>query len=204
MSPLVPADAGLVLLPLARAAIAGRLDAEPPPAPRAAWLTEQGASFVTLTLNGALRGCIGSLIARRPLGEDVEANAVNAAFRDPRFNPLSAAELNSIIIEVSVLSTPTPLPVRSQTDLLKRLRPGVDGVILQAGWHRATFLPQVWEELPEAADFLAHLRRKAGLAPGYWGPDMRIETYTVTAWKETAPGVPNAAPTGRVPDGGAP
>ena len=163
----------------------------------AAWLDAPGASFVTLTSGrapgGALRGCIGSLEARRPLREDVEANAVAAALHDPRFAPLTARELDDTVVEVSVLSAPTVLPAADEAELLARLRPGVDGVVLSACGRRATFLPQVWEQLPDPADFLARLRRKAGLPADYWGRDVVVETYTVTAWQEAAPGV--------VPDG---
>ena len=166
-------------------------------AAHAAWLDAPGASFVTLTSGrapgGALRGCIGSLEARRPLREDVEANAVSAALHDPRFAPLSARELDDTVVEVSVLSAPAALPAADEAELLARLRPGVDGVVLSACGRRATFLPQVWEQLPDPADFLARLRRKAGLPADYWGRDVVVETYTVTAWQEAAPGV--------VPDG---
>ena len=194
----LPTDAGLILLPLARSAIAHRLGLDHPAVvERAAWLEEPGASFVTLTSGrlpgGPLRGCIGTLQAHRPLRDDVEANAVAAATRDPRFPPLSRAELEDAIVEVSVLSAPTALPVADEAELLARLRPGVDGVILSDAGHRATFLPQVWEQLPDPADFLARLRRKAGLPADYWGRDVVVETYTVTAWQEAAPGV--------VPDG---
>ena len=166
-------------------------------AAHAAWLDAPGASFVTLTSGrapgGALRGCIGSLEARRPLRADVEANAVAAALHDPRFAPLTARELDDTVVEVSVLSAPAALPAADEAELLARLRPGVDGVVLSACGRRATFLPQVWEQLPDPADFLARLRRKAGLPADYWGRDVVVETYTVTAWQEAAPGV--------VPDG---
>lgn len=131
-APSLPAQAGLVLLPLARQAIARRLGvpcpAPPPAGADAAWLQEEGASFVTLTLDGALRGCIGSLRAYRSLRADVEDNAVAAATRDPRFPTLTAVELGAVLLEVSVLSAPAPLEAGSQAELLARLRPGVDGV----------------------------------------------------------------------------
>ena len=178
-------------------------DAAPGAAADAAWLDAPGASFVTLTSGrapgGALRGCIGSLEARRPLREDVEANAVAAALHDPRFAPLSARELDDTVVEVSVLSAPAALPVADEAELLARLRPGVDGVVLSACGRRATFLPQVWEQLPDPADFLARLRRKAGLPADYWGRDVVVETYTVTAWQEAAPGVVPDGPRGRRP-----
>ena len=171
--------------------------AAPGVAVHAAWLDAPGASFVTLTSGrapgGALRGCIGSREARRPLRADVEANAVAAALHDPRFAPLTARELDDTVVEVSVLSAPAALPAADEAELLARLRPGVDGVVLSACGRRATFLPQVWEQLPDPADFLARLRRKAGLPADYWGRDVVVETFTVTAWLEAAPGV--------VPDG---
>ena len=207
-APSPPAQAGLVLLPLARQAIARRLGvpcpAPPPAGADAAWLQEDGASFVTLTLDGALRGCIGSLRAYRPLRADVEDNAVAAATRDPRFPTLTAVELGAVCLEVSVLSAPAPLEAGSQAELLARLRPGVDGVVLSASGHHATFLPQVWSDLPDPARFLELLRRKAGLPPGYWGPDVVVETYTVTAWKEAAPGAGTPGPEGQPGPGGRP
>ena len=215
-APVPPADAGAILLPLARGAIAARLDPAGPSAPDAArpdpagpaarrtapgaaadaaWLDAPGASFVTLTSGrapgGALRGCIGSLEARRPLREDVEANAVAAALHDPRFAPLTARELDDTVVEVSVLSAPAALPAADEAELLARLRPGVDGVVLSACGRRATFLPQVWEQLPDPADFLAHLRRKAGLPAGHWERALPIETYPVPAWQETEAGIPS-------------
>ena len=149
------------------------------------WLDTPGAAFVTLTQHGALRGCIGSLTAYRPLREDVAANAVNAALRDPRFPPLTAQELPETHIEVSVLSDPEPYPFTDRADALSRLRPGVDGLTLEYGSHRGTFLPQVWESLPEPDDFLNHLVRKAGLPAGWWDDDARLSRYTVTAFDQT-------------------
>ncbi len=142
-------------------------------------LSRPGASFVTLTQSGELRGCIGSLEARRPLIDDVRANAVAAALDDPRFPPLSAAELPETRIEVSVLSPPRPLDVRSEEEAIERLVPGRDGVILEYGRHRATFLPQVWDQLPDARTFLAHLRLKAGLPAMFWDPAIRLRCYSV-------------------------
>jgi AmmeMemoRadiSam system protein A len=149
------------------------------------WLDTPGATFVTLTQAGALRGCIGSLEAYRPLRDDVAANATNAAFRDPRFPPLTAGELAGTRIEVSVLSAPEPYPFTDRADVLSRLRPGVDGLTLEYGGHRGTFLPQVWDSLPEPDAFLAHLVRKAGLPAGWWDDAARLSRYTVTAFEET-------------------
>ena len=189
---VVPDDAGDVLLSAARTAIAQALaattshaamtsdDGTPP-----AWALEPGASFVTLTENGELRGCIGSLAAWRPLLEDVRANAVSAATQDPRFAPMTPGELPAVAIEVSVLSAPRPLPVSSLSEAYAALRPGVDGVILETGTrHRATFLPRVWQDLPYPAQLLQHLWLKAGLAPGVWHEGTTLQTYPVRAWHE--------------------
>ena len=191
-SDVVPDDAGDLLLPAARTAIAQALgattvsadadaDAVAPPT----WALEPGACFVTLTRNGRLRGCIGSPTARRPLLEDVRVNAVAAATRDPRFAPMTPGELPAVVIEVSVLSPPRPLPVSSLRETYAALRPGVDGVILDVGlWHRSLLLPQVWQDVPDPAEFLAHLWLKAGLAPGIWHEGTTLQTFTVRAWIE--------------------
>jgi len=140
-----------------------------------------GASFVTLKIAEALRGCIGSLEHERALAIDVAANAFAAAFRDPRFPALTQQEFNVVSIHISLLSTTEPVDFDSEADLLQQLRPGVDGIVLHEGWRRATFLPVVWEQLPDPVDFLQHLKRKAGLAPDYWSPQITIERYTVSA-----------------------
>ena len=183
---VVPDDAGDVLLSAARTAIAQTLGtttshAGTPPA----WALEPGASFVTLKKNGRLRGCIGSFAAERLLLEDVRANAVAAATRDPRFAPMTPDELPVVAIEVSVLSAPRPLRVSSLGEACAALRPGVDGVIVETGaCHRATLLPQMWQDLPDPAQFLGHLWLKAGLAPGLWHEGTTLQTYTVRAWHE--------------------
>lgn len=182
--PELPSDAGRVLLPLARGAIAAHLGGGGSKRPHAPWLAVPGASFVTLTQDGALRGCIGSLAAHRPLGEDVAHNAVAAAVHDPRFSPLPPAELDRTRIEVSVLSEPEPLTVRDEDDAANQLRPAVDGVVVSSGWHRATFLPQVWAHYPDAHQFLRELKRKAGLPAHSWDADLRLSRYTVTSWEE--------------------
>jgi len=150
----------------------------------AARLQAPGACFVTLTEHGHLRGCIGSLQAWRPLLDDVRENAVAAAVRDSRFAPLSAAELPAVRIEVSLLGPSTPMRFRNETDALAQLRPGQDGVILDCDGRCATFLPQVWDELPCPAEFLAQLKRKAGLPAAYWSEHMRLSRYAVQKWKE--------------------
>lgn len=135
------------------------------------------ASFVTLHYQDQLRGCIGNLEAQRPLVEDVAHNACAAAFHDPRFTPLTAAELEGLSIHIAVLQTAQPLQFKSEPELRAQLQPGVDGVILEAGHHRATFLPAVWESLPEPKDFLEQLKRKAGLTGNYWSNDVRAWRY---------------------------
>ena len=183
---VMPDDAGDVLLSAARTAMAQTLGtttshAGTPPV----WALEPGASFVTLKKNGRLRGCMGSFAAQRPLLEDVRANAVAAATRDPRFAPMAPDELPAVAIEVSVLSAPRPLRASSLGEGYVALRPGVDGVIVESGaWHRATFLPQMWQQLPDPARFLGHLWLKAGLAPGLWYEGTTLQTYTVRAWHE--------------------
>lgn len=180
-------ELGSSLLSLARNAIGERFGLAPTPlAERPEW-QRPGASFVTLTQQDDLRGCIGSLEAYRPLAEDVRANACAAAFRDPRFPPLTASELARTQIGISLLTPAQAMDWRDEADALAKLRPHIDGVILSAGRHRATFLPQVWEQLPEPADFLAQLKRKAGLAADYWGPEVQLERYTVRKWQEVAP-----------------
>jgi AmmeMemoRadiSam system protein A len=142
-------------------------------------LREPAATFVTLNRNGQLRGCIGSLQAILPLAQDVAQNAYSAAFRDYRFPPLTADEFEDLDIHISLLSEPTPMTVRSEEDLLSQLRPGKDGLILHDGEYRSTFLPQVWESLPRPEQFVAELKRKAGLNPDYWSDTIDFERYTV-------------------------
>ncbi len=133
-----------------------------------AHLREQGASFVTLTVRGQLRGCIGALEPYRPLAEDVREHAVAAALEDPRFPPVNERELNGIEIEVSRLTRPIPLDYNDANDLLSKLRPQVDGIILRDAFHRATFLPQVWEKIPDPVEFLNNLCYKMGASPDLW------------------------------------
>ena len=185
MTNTVPTDTkGRVLLRLARDAIASAFGHTPAPLPTDAWLQEPGAAFVTLTRDGELRGCIGSLEAHRPLIDDVRANARAAAFHDPRFAPLSARELDAVRVEVSLLSPLQPIAFADEADAIAQLRPGVDGVLLEQGLNRGTFLPQVWEQLPEPRQFMAHLKMKAGLPPDFWSPAVRLYRYTVAKWRE--------------------
>jgi MEMO1 family protein len=181
---------GRMLLGLARAAIGGALGANPEPVvPDALWLKIARATFVTLKKGGDLRGCIGSLEAHRPLGEDVIANARAAAFRDPRFSPLSRQEFDaqgsqSIDIEVSLLSAPRRLLFEDHADLIRQLRPGTDGVILEWEGRRATFLPQVWEGLPDPEQFLAHLKQKAEIPSNVRIARCKVQRYGVLKWSE--------------------
>lgn len=194
----MPADAlGRALLALARNAIGERFGRPPRPVEALPQLDERGAVFVTLSKDGALRGCIGSLEAQRSLREDVGANAVAAAFGDPRFPPLSAEEFEGsnggerVRIEVSLLGAAEPIDAgdgkgTDEAAALARLRPRVDGVILSYGGRRATFLPQVWDALPDPERFMAQLKMKAGLPPDFWDERIRLARYEVRKWKETS------------------
>ena len=176
-------DAGKTLLRIARGAIESKLfgSASIPDAP---WLDQHGATFITLTKDGALRGCIGSLEAMRPLGEDAAQNAVAAAFRDPRFPQVTAAEWPGIKVEVSLLSAPKPMRFADEADLRAQIRPNEDGLILECDGRRATFLPQVWESIPDQRQFLLELARKAGLPADVRLGRCRVSRYKVTKWKE--------------------
>lgn len=176
---------GSALLTLARNAIGGRFGKPASPVADLPELAEPGASFVTLTQDGRLRGCIGSLEAYRPLAADVAGNAIAAAFQDPRFAPLDAGEFAPTRVEVSLLTPSEALVFSDEADALAQLRPGIDGVILMRGQRRATFLPQVWDSLPEPRQFMAQLKLKAGLPADYWDGQMTLARYGVRKWKET-------------------
>jgi AmmeMemoRadiSam system protein A len=142
-------------------------------------------TFVTLKINQRLRGCIGSLSANASLAEGVRDNVLNAAFHDPRFSPLTATELDAVQIEVSVLSEPAALDYTDAGDLLSKLKPGIDGVILKKGYASATFLPQVWEQLPQPEAFLSNLCMKAGLSADRWRQgDLTVQVYQVQYFQE--------------------
>jgi AmmeMemoRadiSam system protein A len=142
-------------------------------------------TFVTLTIDGKLRGCIGNLTSDESLVSGIRRNAINAAFHDPRFSSLSLSELDLVSIEVSILSEPLPLHYRETDDLLKKIRPNIDGVILRKGIASATFLPQVWEQLPQPQDFLTQLCLKAGLAADAWQQSkLEVSTYQVQHFEE--------------------
>lgn len=141
-----------------------------------------GASFVTLHRTDQLRGCIGHLEATQALVQDVAANAFAAAFRDPRFPPLREDELPQLRVHVSVLTPTFPIPFSSEEDLIAKLRPGVDGLILEEGSARGTFLPSVWESLPDPPEFLRHLKVKAGLKPGHWSDRVKVYRYATESF----------------------
>jgi uncharacterized protein len=174
------------LLSLARASIVASLSSgERAPyggQPLHVGLTRPGASFVTLRVGDDLRGCCGTIEATRPLHVDVWNNAWASAFADPRFPALTPSEWNETGVEISVLSEPQPCNVRDEVELLQLLRPGTDGVILQAGDRRSTFLPAVWEQLPEPRQFLRHLKLKAGWPADFWSPDMQVWLYTTESF----------------------
>ncbi len=145
-------------------------------------MQRHAASFVTLKREGELRGCVGGLIAKQALALEVVENAVGAALRDPRFFPLRPVEVVGLHVHISVLSALLPLTVSSEAELLAQLRPGVDGLLLERGACRGTFLPSVWETLPDPRDFLAELKRKAGLPRDYWSAEIRVSRYTTESF----------------------
>ena len=178
-------ERGKILLPIARAEISRVLNVPSSADDTAPWLAEFGACFVTLTQDGELRGCIGSLQAHRPLLADVKSNAVSAALHDPRFTPLTVEELDITTVEISLLSESLEMRVRDEADALAQLRPDIDGIIFEYGRYRSTFLPQVWESLARPRDFLAMLRRKAGLPDDFWAEGVKLSRYSVTKWSES-------------------
>ncbi len=149
-------------------------------------LLHPGASFVTLNLRGQLRGCIGHLEATQALLQDVVENASLAAFSDPRFPPLTREEFEAVEISLSILSAPEPLLFDSEDDLLTKIWPGIDGLVLKEGAFQGTFLPSVWESLPKPLDFLCHLKQKAGLSADYWSDSIQILRYTTQLIKPPA------------------
>jgi hypothetical protein len=190
---LLTPEKGQILVMLARSTLMDKFGLPPAPADADrlrsalsdASLQSRCATFVTLKLQGRLRGCIGSLSASDPLAEDVRRNAIDAAFHDPRFAPLTAKELEQVAIEVSVLTEPRPLAFSDPEELLRKLRPNVDGVVIRQGHAGATFLPQVWEQLPKKEDFLDHLCLKAGLPRDAWRrAGLTVSTYQVQYFEE--------------------
>jgi AmmeMemoRadiSam system protein A len=141
-------------------------------------LAQQRATFVTLEKNKQLRGCIGMLEAVLPLAEDITENAFSAAFRDPRFMPVEESEINELEIHLSILSPSEEIVFTSEQDLIAQIRPNVDGLILESGSHRGTFLPSVWQSIKTPEQFLHHLKQKAGLAKNYWSDEIKVYRYT--------------------------
>lgn len=185
---MISSESKQLLLRIAREAIESNLKNAPEPAlvlsSLPAELQADGACFVTLTRNGELRGCIGSLEARQALALDVQEHAVDAAFRDFRFQPLTPAELQGLQIEISVLSAPAPLPYQNAEELPALLHPGVDGVVLARGLRRATFLPQVWEKVTDPSTFLDMLCEKMGLEYDLWRRQkLDVFTYSVESFE---------------------
>jgi AmmeMemoRadiSam system protein A len=181
-------EKGRILLSIVRDTLIHDLEASPAESwPEADWLREPGACFVTLHRDGQLRGCIGSMIAHRPLLEDVQANARAAAFRDPRFPPVEIWELEGLCIEVSLLSSLERIEFDSEEDLVAQLRPGVDGLLLEFAGHRGTFLPAVWQNLKEPRAFLGKLKAKAGLSESFWSPEISIQRYVTHSWSDSGP-----------------
>jgi MEMO1 family protein len=178
-------EEGAALLLVARDAISRHFGGPGYGYTRRPWMQAPGASFVTLTQQGRLRGCIGSLQAQRRLLDDVRLNAVAAATCDARFAPLSLPELARTRIEVSLLSASEALNFSDEQQALEQLRPGVDGLVLEYRQARSAFLPQVWDELPEPGEFLAQLKLKAGLPADFWHAELRLARYTVRKWQET-------------------
>ncbi|PKM10997.1 MAG: AMMECR1 domain-containing protein [Gammaproteobacteria bacterium HGW-Gammaproteobacteria-3] len=180
---------GKLLLALAKASIEQGFATGKPVKPQRGHyppeLWVKRATFVTLERRLQLRGCIGMLEAIRPLVEDVAENAFSAAFRDPRFPALGRDELDGLELHISVLSPAEALSFDSEQALIAQLRPGVDGLIIEAGARRGTFLPSVWDSLPEPAQFLAHLKQKAGLMPDYWSDTLTVSRYSTQMFKSS-------------------
>lgn len=182
-------DDGKYLLEIARETIKNKLYDKQ--GPHIDWkevpekFKERLGTFVTVTIGGNLRGCIGHIIPRESVLEGIRENALNAAFKDPRFLPLTTEEFDRIEIEISILTPPQELSYEGTQDLLQKLRPGIDGVIIKKGFYEATFLPQVWEQLPEKESFLSQLCMKAGLSPDSWKTEkLQVSTYQVQAFEE--------------------
>ena len=177
-----PAPDAALLLDLAEASIVDGLAGRPLRLPHLEELPpgirREAGAFVTLTVDGSLNGCIGAIGGAAPLGQEVTRLARSAAFADPRLPALRHEDLPGLVIEVSILSPFEPLPARSRAELVAALRPGTDGLLIAAGSHRAVFLPDVWDQVPDPSDFVDHLYRKGGLAPGTWPPGMTAHRFT--------------------------
>ncbi len=178
-------DIGRTLLQIARSILEHAFDLgpepEPPKDPR---FKDPGACFVTLKEGGELRGCIGSPVAYRSLWEDLRENTLAAAFRDPRFSPLTREDLPRSSLEVSLLQPLQEMTFRDEQDVLRQLRSNVDGILLECGPNKGLFLPSVWTGLPEPQRFLRKLKRKAGLPEDFWSSGVRLWRFTVSSWEE--------------------
>lgn len=175
---------GKVLIQLVKGAIRERLGLGEPPHFDYAWLKEKLATFVTLYVGGELLGCIGTIEPHRSLEEDVKANALAAAFSDPRFPSLRKQDLSKLQIEVSLLTPLNPISFQGENDAQSKLRPFEDGVVLECAGYKSTFLPQVWEKLPDAKSFLRNLKKKAGFSEDFWSDDIKLYRYSVQKWTE--------------------
>lgn len=147
-------------------------------------LRQPGAAFVTLHKDNILRGCVGNLEAHQPLVCDIADNAFAAAFRDNRFPRVSDGELDLLHIEISVLTPAEPITFNSESELIEAIEPDLDGIVLQDGYYRSTFLPSVWEQLPNKIEFLKHLKLKAGLSADYWSPSIKAFRYRTISFEE--------------------
>lgn len=181
-------EEGEYLLSVARKTIEARLfkkEVSPEKGLESTKFLDKRGTFVTLTTDGNLRGCIGHIIPQESLIDGIRENAINAAFKDPRFPPLSKGEWDKLKVEISILTEPAPLKYKDAEDLLMKLKPGVDGLIIEKGYQSATFLPQVWDQLPEKEEFLGHLCMKAGLSANEWKKGtLTVYTYQVQAFEE--------------------
>ncbi len=182
----ITAAQGRLLPPFARAVVEEGLGAGPPPELLGDWVEQPAATFVTLHMGGALRGCIGSIRPHRTLRDDLQSNALAAAFGDPRFPALSAAELETehLAVSVSVLSPLDRSAAGSEAELLASLVPGATGLLIEWRHTAGVFLPEVWEHLPVPARFLSELKRKAGLASDFWSDDLAAWTFTTRSWSD--------------------
>jgi AmmeMemoRadiSam system protein A len=188
MQPEPSAELGPTLLRLARGWIAHAFGDVDVVVPELLALREPGATFVSITnFDGSLHGCIGSLEPRRPLAVDVRANALAAAFLDPRSEPLRADQLATVLIEVSLLGPLERIKIASEEEAIAKVRPFVDGLVLSWGPIRGVLLPQVWDRVPDVRTFLAHLKRKAGLGPTFWAPDIELRRFDLLKWREERP-----------------
>jgi hypothetical protein len=176
---------GKILVALARDSLRAALSGQPmPAAPDEAWLGRKGATFVTLRKGGQLRGCVGTIEPYRSLADDVRLNARAAAFSDRRFEPVAPEELDEIDIEVAELTPTEELVVRNELEAIAAVRPGIDGVVIASGPRRGTFLPQMWDQLPDVRDFFLHLKLKAGFLPDEWPADTKVWRYQARKYKE--------------------